>query len=188
MTLERRTRRAVEALRERGYWVDMFPEFAPELYGYRADAFLSIHVDSCVDWQGTTGFKAARASNSAIPTIEDQFLACLYDRYAAVTGLEPHDGSITHNMRGYHAFYKVDPSTPALIVEIGFLYYDREMLTEQPERVARGLVESVECFLATQGKQLSKLSPTSAPGEMSTPERGEVESRYVRPPSPSRSP
>ncbi len=148
------TRRAVRLLRERGYWVDMFPEFAPELYGYRADAFLSVHADSCVDWEGTTGFKAARAVNSAIPEVEDQFLACLYDRYAAVTGLTPHDGSITHNMRGYHAFYKVDPSTPALIVEIGFLYHDREVLTERPERIARGLAESVECFLATQGRAL----------------------------------
>lgn len=148
------TRRTVELLRQRGYWVDMLPEFAPELYGYQADALLSVHVDSCVDWEGTTGFKAARAVNSVIPDIEDQFVACIYQEYPQATGLPPHDGSITHNMRGYHAFYKIDPHTPAVIIEIGFLYHDRSLLTNHPDRVARGLADSIECFLATQGKKL----------------------------------
>lgn len=146
--------RTVELLRERGYWVDMLPEFAPELYGYRADALLSVHVDSCVNWEGTTGFKAARAFDSTIPQVEDQFVACIYKEYAKATGLPIHSGSVTHNMRKYHAFYKIDPLTPAVIIEIGFLYHDRDVLTQRTDDVAKGLANSIECFLETQGKKL----------------------------------
>ncbi|MEA3345420.1 MAG: N-acetylmuramoyl-L-alanine amidase, partial [Chloroflexota bacterium] len=43
-------------LRWRGYQVDLLEEYDEALIGYRADAFISIHADSC-DIPGASGFK-----------------------------------------------------------------------------------------------------------------------------------
>jgi N-acetylmuramoyl-L-alanine amidase len=67
--------------------------------------------------------------------------------YPAVTGLTKHADTITHNMTEYHAFRKVAPTTPAAILELGFLGGDRELLTTEAERSAQGVAESVRCFL-----------------------------------------
>ncbi|HIQ05588.1 MAG TPA: N-acetylmuramoyl-L-alanine amidase [Anaerolineae bacterium] len=138
-------RLTAERLRRAGAQVDLMGEFDERLPGYRADAFLSIHADSCLE--GVSGFKAARAVNSAVPEAEDRLLRCVYDRYAKATGLQPHPGSITHDMLEYHAFRVMDPTTPAVIVETGFLGGDRELLVKHPYRVAWGLAEGMLCFL-----------------------------------------
>nr|WP_290665247.1 N-acetylmuramoyl-L-alanine amidase [Ardenticatena sp.] len=141
------SRKVVERLRRAGYDVDLLAEFDPRLNGYQADALVSVHVDSCVTFEGATGFKVARAATSVIPDAEDRLVACLYDAYERATGLPRHPGSITYNMTGYHAFYRIHPQTPAAIIELGFLYHDREMLVNEQDRLARGLVEGITCFL-----------------------------------------
>lgn len=140
-------RQVTKSLQDRGYRVDLLPEFAPELYGYEADVLLSIHADSCLEAERFTGFKVARASQSAIPAIEDRLVGCLYTEYAQATDLPRHDSSLTHDMLSYHAFFKIDPQTPAAIIEIGFLYHDRELLTDESERVTEGIVNGIHCFL-----------------------------------------
>ena len=47
--------------------------------------------------------------------------ACLVDRYQRATSLAFHSGSITADMRQYHAFSEIDPNTIAGIIETGFL-------------------------------------------------------------------
>jgi N-acetylmuramoyl-L-alanine amidase len=145
------TARLKQMLEARGYEVVDLDEFDSRLNGLEADALLSIHVDSCVDWEGTTGFKVARASNSAIPDIEDEFVACMSDEYGAATGLRIHHGSITHNMTLYHAFRRVAPTTPGVIIELGFLYHDHDLLTRREEVLTEGLFRGVECFLRDEG-------------------------------------
>jgi len=54
-------------------------------------------------------------------------------------------------MTAHHAFRKLDPQTPAAILELGFLGGDQELLTERPEVVAQGVVASLRCFLAGEG-------------------------------------
>jgi N-acetylmuramoyl-L-alanine amidase len=49
-------------------------------------------------------------------------------------------------MREYHAFYEIDPTTVAAIIETGFLNLDREILTRRTELVAGGIVEGILCF------------------------------------------
>lgn len=143
-------RRVVATLRNRGYVVDLLDEFDPRLSGYRALALVSIHADSCEFInQEATGFKVARVLDSKVPQAEDRLVACLRDRYAALTGLHFHANSITPDMTSYHGFYEIAPETPAAIIEVGFLYLDRPLLTQQPERVAQGIVEGIICFLTT---------------------------------------
>ncbi|HEY65045.1 MAG TPA: N-acetylmuramoyl-L-alanine amidase [Caldilineae bacterium] len=149
--------RTAEYLRQAGAIVDVLTEFDVRLEGYRADALLSIHSDSCID---ASGFKIARSEASIIPSTEDLFVACLYQAYEQVTGLPRHDGSITHDMTKYHAFRVIDPKTPAAIIELGFMGGDREVLTAEQDRVAYGLAQGIICFLS--GKAVPTL-PASAP-------------------------
>jgi N-acetylmuramoyl-L-alanine amidase len=138
--------KVVAALRDRGYEVDLLEEYDARLKNYRADAFLSIHSDSC-EIPEASGFKVARVSFSAIPEIEDALVDCIYREYARITGLPRHDFSITENMHEYHAFRQIAPETPGAIIELGFMAADRYMLVNQRARVAQGVVAGLLCFL-----------------------------------------
>jgi len=50
-------------------------------------------------------------------------------------------------MTQYHAFYEINPDTPAAIIETGFMLDDRDLLVGQPELVAQGIVDGLVCFL-----------------------------------------
>ncbi len=133
--------REVEA---RGATADLLAEFDERLSGYRADAFVSIHADSCeVDLSGykVAGLEDARNSASA------RLVECLWREYERATGLPRHPDTITYDMSQYHAFREIAGTTPAAIIEIGFLKADRDLLTRQPQRVAAGIVAGIECFL-----------------------------------------
>jgi N-acetylmuramoyl-L-alanine amidase len=130
----------------KGYRVDLLQEFDDRLTGYRADALVSIHADSC-DIPGATGFKVARVTDSAIPEAEDRLVDCIYQEYEAATGLPRHPSSITDNMTNYHAFREIDQYTPGAIIEAGFLLDDRDLLVRRPKLAARGIAAGVVCFL-----------------------------------------
>ncbi|MCS7261711.1 MAG: N-acetylmuramoyl-L-alanine amidase [Anaerolineae bacterium] len=136
----------VELLSQQGYQVDLLEEFDTRLKGYRADALVSIHADSC-EVPGASGFKVARVTHSAIPEAEDRLVECLYREYEAVTGLPRHPNSITDNMTNYHAFHEIDPYTPGAIIEIGFMLEDYAYIVRRPRMIARGIVNGILCFL-----------------------------------------
>lgn len=138
--------RIVALLQAKGYLAELLPEFSDTLSGYKADAFVSIHTDSC-DVPGLTGFKVARVAASAIPSVEDRLVACLSQEYEKGTGLAFHKESITFDMTDYHAFWEIDPNTPAAILELGFMDQDRQMLTRHSSVLARSVVQGIACFL-----------------------------------------
>lgn len=138
--------RVVAVLQDEGYVAELLPEFSDQLEGYRADAFISIHTDSC-NVPEASGFKVARVAASAIPEEEDRLVACLIQEYRESTGLPLHEHSITYDMTVYHAFGEIHPETPAAIIELGFMGADREMLTENAFEVAQGVVQGIICFL-----------------------------------------
>jgi len=149
-----------QKLIERGFQVDLLREFDTRLNGYRALAVISIHNDSCqyINNQAT-GFKVAAALNTPDINRANRLTACLVDRYKSMTGLTFHAGSITSDMREYHAFREIDPSTVAAIIETGFLNLDREILTKQTDRVAAGIVDAILCFANNEN-----IEPTPTPG------------------------
>ncbi len=116
------------------------------LNGYKADAFVSIHTDSC-SVPEASGFKVARVAGSAIPEKEDRLVTCLIQKYGEATGLAFHENSITFDMTGYHAFSEIDPETPAAIIELGFMAADRELLTEHSYELAQAVAQGIACFL-----------------------------------------
>jgi len=141
-------RRAKRLLEARRYQVDLLQEFDPRLNGYVADALVSLHVDSCEYINDiATGFKVARSVASYTPEAEDRLVDCLVESYGAATGLGYHENSITPDMTSYHTFSEVAPDTPAVIIEIGFLYLDRYFLTGQADQVAAGVADGIACFV-----------------------------------------
>ncbi len=138
--------RVAAMLRWLGYQVDLLGEYDVALIDYQADTFISIHADSC-GVPGASGFKVARVENSFVPEQEDRLVDCLWQSYAAATGLAPHQASITSDMRNYHAFRKISPHTPGAIIEMGFMLDDRWLLESRQEDIALGIVEGIVCFL-----------------------------------------
>jgi len=148
-----------QQLTQKGYQVDLLREFDSRLNGYRALAIVSIHNDSCeyINDQAT-GFKVAAALNTSDLNRANRLTACLVNRYEHVTGMTFHAGSITGDMREYHAFREIDPDTVAAIIETGFLNLDREILTKHTDLVAEGVVEGILCFANNEN-----IEPTAIP-------------------------
>jgi len=137
-----------DSLVAQGYQVDLLNEFDTRLNGYRAVALVSIHNDSCeyVNDQAT-GFKVAASMDTRDVNRAQRLTDCLIDRYQRATGLAFHAGSITADMREYHAFSEIDPNTITAIIETGFLLLDREILTARTDVVADGVTQGILCFI-----------------------------------------
>lgn len=142
-------RRSKAILEARGYRVDILTEFDQRLNTQRRDyaprAFLAIHADSCVYY--ASGYKVARAANSAIPPEDDRFVRCISAAYAAATQLSFHAGSITNDMTHYHGLQEIDAQSPGAIIELGFLGSDRELLKNRRDLLAQGIVDGIDNFL-----------------------------------------
>jgi len=135
-------------LRQNGIDVQVLPEYGAQLNGFRAQAFVAIHADSCVD---LSGFKIARMTHSDDPEAEDRLVEILYRTYGDATGLAPHRDTITDDMREYHALRRISPSTPGAIIEIGFMGGDRYLLTNEQDLVAVGIANGIMTFLDEPG-------------------------------------
>ena len=140
-----------EILTKEGYDVDLLKEFDPRLIEYHALALVSIHNNSCeyINDQAT-GFKVAAAVSSPHPEKAARLTACLSNRYAAITGLPFHYNTVTDDMTQYHAFNEIHSDTTAAIIEAGFLNLDREILTQQTDRVAQGIASGILCFVRNE--------------------------------------
>ena len=143
--------RVKSGLEASGFQVDLLDEFDTRLEGYDALAVVSIHNDSC-DYinDQATGFKVAGAVNGGAPEKSARLVACIIDRYPRQTGLKFHFNSITVDMTQYHTYNEVKPTTPVAIIEAGFLNLDRKILTEQPYRVAQGIIDGILCYALNQ--------------------------------------
>lgn len=151
--------RVKKSLEDQGYKVDLLNEFDTRLNGYRAVALVSIHNDSCEYVNDeATGFKVASSLETHDVNRAQRLTTCLVDRYSRTTGMSFHAGSITGDMREYHAFSEIDPNTITAIIETGFLYLDREILTSEPDRIAEGVTQGILCFLKNEN-----VSPTAIP-------------------------
>lgn len=150
---------AAERLRSAGADVLVLDEFDPRLEALDADILLSIHADSCIE---ASGYKAAHAAKTALPIEDGRLVGCIDRFYPAATALAHHPNTVTHNMTDYHAFRKIAPTTPAAIIEMGFLGGDRTLLETQQPLVAQAVADSLLCFLRGEGGVATPL-PTETP-------------------------
>lgn len=143
--------RVKEALIGQGYTVDLLKEFDPRLTDYTAMVLVSIHADSCTYINDqATGFKVAAAMSTMYPEKAARLTTCLRTRYASVTGLPFHPGSVTSDMTSYHAFSEINNETTAAIIETGFLNLDYEILTKHPDLIASGITQGILCFVRNE--------------------------------------
>lgn len=148
-----------KSLVAKGYQVDLLNEFDTRLNGYRAVALVSIHNDSCEYInEEATGFKVAASLETRDVNRAQRLTACLTDRYQRITGMTFHSGSITSDMREYHAFSEIDPNTITAIIETGFMNLDREILTKYTDRVAEGVTQGILCFINNESVLPTALS------------------------------
>lgn len=138
-------------LEANGFAVDLLDEFDSRLAGFQALAVVSIHNDSCAYINDlATGYKVAGALDTGAPDKATRLVACLTERYAAETRLPFHANTITPDMTSYHTFYEVAATTPIAIIETGFLNLDRKILTEEPQRVAQGIINGIVCYVMNE--------------------------------------
>jgi N-acetylmuramoyl-L-alanine amidase len=141
--------RVVASLAARGYTnVDLLDEFDPRLDNYQAAALVSIHANTCADFgEVVSGFLISTAAVRVSARGNDNVLVeCVARNYAVASGLQRRDG-VTIDMTDYHTFREIHPTTPAAIIELGFMLADRPLLTERPDDMARGITEGILCFL-----------------------------------------
>ncbi len=140
-----------EKLASLEYEVDLLREFDPKLKDYQANALISIHADSCEYINDlATGFKVAAALSNQRPDKATRLTACIRERYEKTTGLSYHAQSVTPDMTSYHAFDEINPETPAVIIEVGFMNLDRQVLTQNQELLANGIVSGILCYIRNE--------------------------------------
>ena len=143
--------RVEQILVESGFDVDLLREFDPQLQGYRSLALVSIHADSCQYVNDeATGYKIAAALSNQYPERATRLTACIKDRYAKATGLNYHPGTVTNDMSSYHAFDEIDSNTNAVIIEVGFLNLDRQILTRGQDQIASGISDGILCYIRNE--------------------------------------
>jgi N-acetylmuramoyl-L-alanine amidase len=134
----------VENLRARGIRVDQLDEFDPRLDNYSGTAIVSIHADSC-DYVNdlATGFKIAGSGF----TDSSQLSMCVEQAYRQITLMNYHANTVTPDMTEYHAFRKISAGVQAIIIEVGFMNLDREILTARADVPASGVTNGILCYL-----------------------------------------
>jgi N-acetylmuramoyl-L-alanine amidase len=137
-----------QKLLKEGYEVVMLDEFDLALSGFEANALVSIHTDTCDYINDTaTGFKVAAVMAQRDQAEAERLAACIADRYAQVTKMQYHYQSVTNDMSYLHAFSEINPHTPAAVIELGFLNLDQQILKNNPEELAEGVFQGIQCFM-----------------------------------------
>jgi len=144
---------AKAVLEAAGVVVELLPATVP--VGYSADAFVSIHVDGETGAQAATrrGWKVATPFRASLASAA--LAAAVGVSYPASTGLPDDAQGASYDMRAYYAFafyrywHSVAPTTPAVIVECGFMTHpaDRELLFDRPDLIGRGIADGVLAYL-----------------------------------------
>lgn len=143
-----------------GFQVDLLAEFDEKLSLYQGILLISIHADTCEFINDEAdGFKVAAAIHSAYPEKANRLVVCMADRYANTTGLKYLANTTTNDMTYYHAFDEITTETTAAIIETGFLNLNRQILTENPDLVAQGIVDGLMCYIRNENVSPPQTTP-----------------------------
>lgn len=140
-----------DILTRRGYKVDLFREFDPELTDYVGMALIAIHNDTCEYLNGNaSGYKLSPIGAVAYPAESRNLLTCLNDRFARVTGQKYAGNVISSDPEPFYDYHELDDYTTAAIIEPGYLNLDYRFLTEKTELIARGIADGLVCYLRNE--------------------------------------
>lgn len=133
---------------DRGYDVDLLEEYDGRLASYQADVLVSIHANDCRDYgEYVSGYLIAKHDMRPEDSNDGRLADCMVNTYGAASGLDYRPAGVTPDMLEYHVFNRISMGTPAVIVELGFMKDDREILTTQPDLLAEGVINGIMCYL-----------------------------------------
>jgi hypothetical protein len=140
-----------QILTKKGYRVDIFPEYDLALLNYHSAVFVAIYSGSCSESpQPPSGFKVASSLIAQNPDEVNQLAVCLSEQYQKATRLSFTYEVLNPDHPSYHIFRDVHPETPAVMIEVGSLKTDREMIVSQSDTVSEGIVAGILCYLKGQ--------------------------------------
>lgn len=143
--------RVAQFLTDMGYKVDIFPEFDLALLNYQSAVFVAIYSGSCAENPfPPSGFKISNSLTAINPDETDRLAICLTEQYQKFTGLSPTYEIINPDHPSYHIFRDLHADTPAVMIEVGSLSTDRNMVVGQMETIADGIVAGILCDLTGQ--------------------------------------
>ncbi len=141
------SQRIIAHLRAENYAIDMLDENDPRLENYRAAAVVSIHANTCADFGEFVSGYIVHKSDARPENGSDAFLReCIAINYGARVPL-PRSYTETEDLINYHAFQRIHPLTPAVILEMGYMLADREILTEDPDLLANAVTAGILCYI-----------------------------------------
>lgn len=150
--------RVVAKLKADNFAVDLLDENDPRLDNYQGTALVSIHANTCYDFgELVTGYIVAKAE--ARPDVGSDTLLreCVAINFGTLVPLE-RSFVLTVDMTNYHVFRTIHPLTPAVILEMGYMLADREVLENEPDLLAQAITNGIYCYLGVSGN-VSNLSP-----------------------------
>jgi len=135
-------------LEEKGFRAQVFPEFDLDLLKYKADAFVAIYSGSCLqDPLPASGFKIGTSLTSENNDNVNNLAICLAENYQSSTRL-PFSYEVIHpDHPSYHIFRDIHASTPAVLIEIGAMSTDRNVIISQSNSVVEGIAAGIQCFI-----------------------------------------
>ncbi len=140
--------RTAQMLEERGYQVDLFPEFDLNFLNYEGAAFVAIYSGSCAETPAPpSGFKVGGSLTAQNPDLVDGLATCLSREYQKATGLPFTFEVINPDHFSYHVFRDISINTPAVRLELGSLKTDRVVVVRRADNVAEGITAGILCFV-----------------------------------------
>ncbi len=170
--------RVVAKLKAENFAVDLLDENDPRLDNYQGVALVSVHANTCYDFgELVSGYIVAKAEARPDSGNDTLLRECVALNFGALVPLE-RSFVLTLDMTDYHVFRTIHPLTPAVILEMGYMLADREVLEKEPELLAQAITNGIYCYLGVSGN-VSSLSPARADSrylvpllETPTPEGG----------------
>lgn len=138
----------IQLLEDLGYKADLFPEFDLGLLNYKARGLVAVYSGSCLQHPSvSSGFKIGSSLTAVNPDTTNQLAVCLAEAYQEKVKIPFTYEVINPDHPAYHIFRDIDADTPAILIEIGSLNADRQLLTSQANLVAEAIVDGLICFL-----------------------------------------
>lgn len=135
-------------LEERNFHVNLFPEFDLDLLNYEADVLVAVYSGSCLQSPPPpSGFKIGTSLTAENPEEVNNLAVCLAENYQKYTQLSFTYEIINPDHTSYHIFRDIHPDTPAVLIEIGKLSTDRDLIANRSSSITEGITAGIICFV-----------------------------------------
>ena len=135
-------------LEERNFQVNLFPEFDLDLINYEADVLVAIYSGSCLQSPPPpSGFKIGTSLTAENPEKVNNLSVCLAENYQKYTQLPFTYEIINPDHTSYHIFRDIHPDTPAVLIEIGKLSTNRDLIANRSSSIVEGITAGIICFV-----------------------------------------